>query len=45
MEETLKFAGTIAKQAPIAVRLIKESVLKAVDYSLYEGMQYERKTF
>lgn len=45
MEETLKFAGTIAKQAPIAVRLIKESILKAVDYPLYEGMQYERKNF
>ncbi|MEW8970219.1 MAG: enoyl-CoA hydratase-related protein [Mesobacillus sp.] len=45
MEETMKFADTIAKQAPIAVRLIKESVLKAVDYPLYEGMQYERKNF
>ncbi len=45
MEETLKFANTIANQAPIAVRLIKESVLKAVDYPLYEGMQYERKNF
>ncbi|MCM3572652.1 MULTISPECIES: enoyl-CoA hydratase-related protein [Mesobacillus] len=45
MEETLKFANTIAKQAPVAVRLIKESVLKAVDYPLYEGMQYERKNF
>jgi enoyl-CoA hydratase len=45
MEETLKFASTIAKQAPIAVKLIKESILKAVDYPLYEGMQYERKNF
>lgn len=45
MEETLKFADTIANQAPVAVRLIKESVLKAVDYPLYEGMQYERKNF
>lgn len=45
MEETLKFAGHIAKQAPIAIRLIKESILKAVDYPLYEGMQYERKNF
>lgn len=45
MEETLKFADTIAKQAPVAVRLIKESILKAVDYPLYEGMQYERKNF
>ena len=38
-------AGKIAAQAPLAVRLIKESVHKAVDYSLYEGMQYERKNF
>jgi len=45
MEETMKFASTIAKQAPVAVRLIKESILKAVDYPLYEGMQYERKNF
>lgn len=45
MEETFKFANIIANQAPIAVRLIKESVLKAVDYPLYEGMQYERKNF
>lgn len=45
MEESLKFADQIARQAPIAVRLIKESILKAVDYPLYEGMQYERKNF
>jgi enoyl-CoA hydratase len=45
MEETMKTAGQIAKQAPLAVRFIKESVNKAVDYSLYEGMQYERKNF
>jgi enoyl-CoA hydratase len=45
MEETFKFANLIAKQAPISIRLIKESVLKAVDYPLYEGMQYERKNF
>lgn len=44
-EETLKFANKIAKQAPLSLRLIKESVLKAVDYSVYEGMQYERKNF
>lgn len=45
MEETMKFAATIANQAPLAARLIKESILKAVDYPLYEGMQYERKNF
>ena len=29
----------------LSLRLIKDSVNKAVDYSLYEGMQYERKNF
>lgn len=45
MEETLKFAAKIAKQPPLSLRLIKDSVNKAVDYPLYEGMQYERKNF
>lgn len=45
MEETMRLAGRLAKQPPLAVRLIKDSVNKAVDYSLYEGMQYERKNF
>nr|WP_106781527.1 enoyl-CoA hydratase-related protein [Lysinibacillus timonensis] len=45
LEETFKVANVISNQAPLAIRLIKESVNKAVDYSLYEGMQYERKNF
>lgn len=45
MEETMKFAKKIAYQPPLAIRLIKDSVNKAVDYPLYEGMQYERKNF
>ena len=45
MEEAVEFAKKIAIQPPLAVRMIKESVNKAVDYSLYEGMQYERKNF
>jgi len=45
MEETLKFANQLAKQPPLSLRLIKDSVNKAVDYPLYEGMQYERKNF
>ncbi len=44
-EEALKFAEMICNKPPLAIRLIKESVTKAVDYSLYEGMQYERKNF
>lgn len=45
MEETMKFANLLAKQPPLSIRLIKDSVNKAVDYPLYEGMQYERKNF
>lgn len=45
MEETMKFAERLSKQPPLSVRLIKDSVNKAVDSSLYEGMQYERKNF
>ncbi|MEL3971611.1 enoyl-CoA hydratase-related protein [Rossellomorea oryzaecorticis] len=45
MEETEKFAKKLASNPPLSMRLIKESVHKAVDYSLYEGMQYERKNF
>ncbi|PLR82507.1 enoyl-CoA hydratase [Bacillus canaveralius] len=45
IEETVKLARQIALQPPLSIRLIKESVLKAVDYPLYEGMQFERKNF
>ncbi|WP_282140724.1 enoyl-CoA hydratase-related protein [Cytobacillus oceanisediminis] len=45
LEETIKAAEQIANQAPIAIRLIKEAVLKAVDTSLNEGMEFERKNF
>jgi len=45
LEETLAFAKKIAKQPPLSIRLIKEAVYKAVDYSIYEGMQFERKNF
>jgi enoyl-CoA hydratase len=45
LEEAKKYALILAKQPPISIRYIKESVLKAVDHSLYEGMQFERKNF
>lgn len=45
IEETQKMATMLAQKPALAVRLIKESVNKAVDYSLYEGMQFERKNF
>ncbi|MFE4521811.1 enoyl-CoA hydratase-related protein [Cytobacillus firmus] len=45
LEETMKAAEHISIQAPIAIRLIKEAVLKAVDTPLNEGMEFERKNF
>ena len=45
IEETLKTATMLAQKPALALRLIKEAVNKAVDYSLYEGMQFERKNF
>lgn len=45
MEETMKLAELLANQPLLSLRLIKDSVNKAVDYPLYEGMQYERKNF
>ena len=45
MEEAFKFAKRLENQPPISLRLIKDSVNKAVDYPLNEGMQYERKNF
>lgn len=43
--ETIKLARQIAAQPPVAVRLIKKSVLKAVDTPLDEGLDYERSCF
>lgn len=43
--ETMKFAQKIASKPPLSVRLIKEAVEKAEDYTLDEGMQFERKNF
>ena len=45
LEEAVRFAKAIAAQPPLSIRFIKESVLKAIDSSIYEGMQYERKNF
>lgn len=44
-EEALKLAKKIAVQPPVAARLIKKSVLKAMDNPLDEGMEYERNCF
>lgn len=45
MEEAARYANELAKMPPLSVRFIKESVLKAIDSSIYEGMQFERKNF
>ncbi|MDY7220709.1 enoyl-CoA hydratase-related protein [Halalkalibacterium halodurans] len=44
-EEAFRLARTIVKQAPIAVRLIKEAVHQAEDVTLADGMMLERKNF
>ncbi|GIK16634.1 MAG: enoyl-CoA hydratase [Planctomycetota bacterium] len=43
--EAMKVARTIAQKAPLAVRFAKESVLKAHETALSEGLEYERKLF
>ncbi|MFD1356432.1 enoyl-CoA hydratase/isomerase family protein [Fictibacillus halophilus] len=45
LEEAKKYAKLVASRAPLSVRLIKETVYKSIDYSIYEGMQFERKNF
>ncbi len=45
LNEALKLAKTVAAQAPIAVRVAKESVLAAFETSLEEGLALERKNF
>lgn len=44
-DEALRYARELADKPPLAVRLIKEAVHKAVDYPLQEGMFFERKNF
>ncbi len=45
LDEAKKLAGHIAQKAPIAVRLAKESILKAYDSTLEGGLDFERKAF
>ncbi|KYD10459.1 enoyl-CoA hydratase-related protein [Heyndrickxia sporothermodurans] len=45
IEETINYAKKLAEKPALSVRFIKEAVYKAVDDSLLEGMQYERKNF
>ncbi len=45
LDEALKLARKLARQAPIAVRLAKEAVNKAFELSLHEGLAFERRAF
>lgn len=45
LEEAVKLAKEVCQQSPIAIRLAKESVLKAFDSGLQEGLYFERKNF
>jgi len=45
LSETVKLAKIIAEKSPIAVQLAKESVLKAFETPLQEGLYFERKNF
>ncbi len=45
IKEAITLAKSIAQKSPIAVQLAKESVNKAFESSLDEGLQFERKNF
>jgi enoyl-CoA hydratase len=45
LDEALKLAADIAARAPLAVRLGKETVNKAFELSLQEGLAAERRAF
>jgi enoyl-CoA hydratase len=45
LDEALELANQIARRAPMAVRLAKESVNKAYEMTLAEGLAFERRNF
>ncbi|MBI4535740.1 MAG: enoyl-CoA hydratase/isomerase family protein [Ignavibacteriae bacterium] len=45
LEEAKVWAKEIASKAPVAIRLAKESVLKAFDTTIEGGLEFERKNF
>ena len=45
LQEAIKMAQIVAEKSPIAIQLAKESVLKAFDSGLQEGLHFERKNF
>lgn len=45
LQETFEIAKKIAAKAPVAVRLAKESINRAYETTLKEGMEFERRNF
>jgi enoyl-CoA hydratase len=45
LKEAIQLASEVAALSPLAVKMAKESVLKAFDSSLEEGLHFERKNF
>ena len=45
LTEALRVAHTMAAKGPVALKLAKESVLKAFETTLAEGLEHERKLF
>jgi enoyl-CoA hydratase len=45
LPEARRIAADIASKPPVAVRLAKESILKAFETSLEAGLEFERKNF
>jgi enoyl-CoA hydratase len=45
MDEAKTLAQKIAAKPPLAVRFAKESIMKALNTTLDEGLEFERKSF
>jgi len=45
LDEARKLAGDICQRSPLAVKLAKETILKAFETSLKDGLDFERKCF
>lgn len=45
LEETVKLAQSIAEMSPVAIKMAKESVNRAFETHLDEGLHFERKNF
>lgn len=45
LDEALTLAKEISSKPPLAVRLAKETILKAQESPLHEGLEFERKNF